>query len=503
VLDGRALPWVIAATTSALTLAVWGGPRPVPVIHDEAAYLLQADIFAAGRWADPAPPRPEFFEQAHVLVEPRRAAKYPPGHALLLAPGAAANLPAAVPVLLAGLTAALLYARARHLAGPVAGILTWLVWLASPLGLRYRSSFFSEVTTGVLFLLMWTGVSRWREGGRMGWLAVSAAAAGFGAITRPLTMLLLAIPFVVVALREALRRRDGVAIGVAASAGLLPLLLLPLWNVKTTGDAGTSPVALYTRQYLPFDVPGLGLREDAPARALPDDLQRLSQTFANVHRLHVRERLAGVLRDRVEEWLRAGFGGAVVVLLPIAVAGLFVLPRGGWLAVSAGILLFLGYLAYAHLAHWSVYYFEALAPLALAAGVGLAAMLTGLPSRLRTTGLALSVVAFGIGIGRGVTAERAIKRHQEAPFRLHDARLARLPAQPAIVFVRYAEGHNPALSLIRNGPDLLRQRVWVVYDRGAENALLRQADPSRGAYLFDEETGRLLALPPLPTPPPL
>ncbi|HEY7369437.1 MAG TPA: glycosyltransferase family 39 protein, partial [Thermoanaerobaculia bacterium] len=466
----------------------------------EAAYVLQARIFAAGRWADPPPPRAEFFEQAHVLVEPRRAAKYPPGHSLALAPGAAADLPAAVPVLLAGMTGALLYARTRRLAGPIAGILTWTVWVASPLGLRYRSSFFSEVTTGLLFLLVWTGVSRWRERGRTAWLVLAGAAAGFGAITRPLTMLLLVIPFAIVVLRDAVRRRAWLAIGIAAFAGILPsLILLPLWNARTTGDARTSPVELYTRQYLPFDVPGLGLRADAPTRALPEDLRRLSSTFASVHRLHVWERLPGILRDRVTEWLRAGCGAGIVLLLPIAVAGLFVLPREGWLAVSAGALLLVGYLAYAHLAHWSVYYFEALVPLTLAAGVGLAAVLAGLPRRFGAFGLVLSLLGFAILIARGMTTERSIKRSQEAPFRLLEERLETLPEQPAIVFVRYAEGHNPALSLIRNGPDISRQLTWIVYDRGAENARLRAVEPSRAAYLYDEGTGVLAPLDPAPS----
>jgi hypothetical protein len=36
------------------------------VIHDEIAYVLQANIFAHFRWSAPSPPIPAFFEQAHV-----------------------------------------------------------------------------------------------------------------------------------------------------------------------------------------------------------------------------------------------------------------------------------------------------------------------------------------------------------------------------------------------------------------------------------------------------
>ena len=56
-------------------------------VHDERAYLLQAEIFARWHWTAPAPPLASFFEQMHVFIEPAVFAKYPPAHALTLAPG--------------------------------------------------------------------------------------------------------------------------------------------------------------------------------------------------------------------------------------------------------------------------------------------------------------------------------------------------------------------------------------------------------------------------------
>jgi hypothetical protein len=70
----------------------------------------------------------------------------------------------------------------------------------------------------------------------------------------------------------------------------------------------------------------------------------------------------------------------------------------------------------------------------------------------------------------------------------YDSFRASLPDGPdsAIVFVRYAPSHNDGLSLVRNVPDVRSARIWTVYDRGAENAQLRQLAPRRKAYLFDE-----------------
>ena len=78
-----------------ITWWVWGCTfKPIPVIHDEDAYLLQAEIFASGHLNAPARPDPEMFKQWHVFGEPRVVAKYSPGHALALAPGMWIGMPA-------------------------------------------------------------------------------------------------------------------------------------------------------------------------------------------------------------------------------------------------------------------------------------------------------------------------------------------------------------------------------------------------------------------------
>jgi hypothetical protein len=61
--------------------------------------------------------------------------------------------------------------------------------------------------------------------------------------------------------------------------------------------------------------------------------------------------------------------------------------------------------------------------------------------------------------------------------------------------VRYEPNHNFHSSLIVNEPDLERARSWIVYDRGPENARLMRLAPDRAAYLFDEATHTLTALP--------
>src|SRR4029078_11563155 len=138
---------------------VWGSWKPPGVGSDETAYLLQARIFASGRAVAEARPFPEFFWQYHVFVDPVLAAKYPPGHSALLALGAIVGGPWLIPLLVAGICAALLYSLARRWTGRDAAALAVALAATSGISMRFWPSYFSEPTTATRFLVAsWTTV---------------------------------------------------------------------------------------------------------------------------------------------------------------------------------------------------------------------------------------------------------------------------------------------------------------------------------------------------------
>ncbi|HTD52975.1 MAG TPA: hypothetical protein VK780_08120, partial [Thermoanaerobaculia bacterium] len=154
-LGSRLAPFFFGCLTAIEIAFVWGSLKPVAVVHDEAAYLLQAKIFATGHWTAPPRPLPEFFEQFHVLVTPVFAGKYPPGHSMLLVPGIWLGVPGLMPVILAGIAGGLVFLLARRFANPWVGLLTWLLWTSSPGNLRFVPSYLSQNTTVVLWLAGW------------------------------------------------------------------------------------------------------------------------------------------------------------------------------------------------------------------------------------------------------------------------------------------------------------------------------------------------------------
>ncbi len=494
-LAARFAPMVVAALTALFLAWLWGSLTQPAAIHDEAAYLLQARLYAAGQITAPAPPLPEFFEQYHVLVTPRLVPKYPPGHALALVPGIWLGLPGLMPLLLCGLAGGLLFALGRQIRGVWVGALAWAVWLTSPNDNLWRCTYLSESTSTALCLGASWFLLRWWRAGRSHDLVFVALLVGGLALTRPLTAVAFALPVAVRVAVGVWRRRAFASLGAALAAGVLVMSIVPVWNAASTLDWRVSPYAEHSRVYFPYQKLGFGV-DPAPARrALPPDMALYDATYRRIHAAHT---LADLPRTALARLYAVGREFAAPLwrapLIVFLALGLLALPPPARFGLAASLALFAVYLLYAHPLDWLIYYYEAHAFLALAAALGLwraGAHLTGERRAL----FAASLVALGHALGARdaldtrETIRRSLEYHQ-----IFARALAKISDEKAIVFVRYAPDHDPNYALVENPPEYASAHVWVVYDRGQDNARLLALAPERVPYLFDEASNRLYRL---------
>ncbi len=491
------LPILLGVVSALVTLYAWSNVSPPPFWGDEQALLLQAEIFADGSWSAPSPPLPEFFEQTHVLVEPVLASKYTPGHSLLLALGAFLGWVTLVPLLLTGITGGLVYAVATRLADGRTGLLTWWLWTASPESLRWRMSYLSQVTTACLLLLAWWLLLRWRARPSTTRLGCLAAVVGFGAVTRPYTMFLLAVPILFVVLRDIIARRGWRELLVPGLVGLAFLMVLPAWSQGTLGSIRETPREVYTRTYIPWDRMGFGLRDAVPERQANPELVVLAEEFKDLHRAHVPDRLPRLAAERLgaiayTEWL-----GWRLALPLVAIVGAVALRRLALFAFVSFVSLFGGHLLYTHGTAWSVYYMETLPAASFFAAVGLLWVLQRLrPPSGRTEGSAsgsldpavyvgvfLALVAGGL---LHVQRMRELKTEVLRPVQRVATCFGSLPAGSG-VFVRYAPDHSYHQSFVGNVASIADARVVTAHDLGDENHRLIAAIPDRSWFLYDEE----------------
>ena len=514
-LASRATPIVLGGI-NALLVWWWVGwhRNPAPMVHDEAAYLLQAALFARGRWTGEAVPLPEFFAQLYVFTDPVLASKYPPGLSLLLAPFVAIGFSALGPMVFAGVTGALLFVLARRITGGSVALLTWLLWSSSSALLRYQASFLSQTATIALWLGgLYFGLE-YHTHQRPRTLLALAACVGMLAITRPVTAIALAIPLGAVVLRVVWRRRAYRALLPAALVAMAIVALLPLQNRMTTGDWRVSPLVAYSTRYTPFDFPGFGYEARPELAPLPADLDSVRTFLTEARRRHTLPALPATLASRAWYATVDIFAGWRMPFMLFALVGLLAMPTAGVFAVAMSAGLLVTYAFHAHWPRWTVYYFEGYPAIVFASAVGLwgfaewvirrRSMLNRLvavpPSDVRVRSAVIALCAFVVipamivlpGYRAAWQRTTIYQRQFTTALKVIERESSR-----SIVFVDYGRNHDVHSSLVWNVPDLAAARTWIAHERGPDDLRLMRLAPDRRAYVFRADKGELTRLPPL------
>jgi len=462
-----------------------------PQIEDEFVYLFQAKTLASGHLTYPSPPLPEFFEAAHILVVPRFAAKYLPGHALVLLPFLAAGAAWLAPCLLLGATAALLFVAAR-LAGlsRAAGVGAALMLLSAADVFPFFASYLSQSTsmaTVAALIVAALAVERKPSAGR---IAALAACSGFAVLVRPFTGLaaLLVCAAVLVRLRRTVPVRT---LAWAAPPLLAFALIAGVYCKAATGSWATAPWSLYARQYMPYDGPGIGgFHEPAVERGFPPHLHGLHDRFLESRERHTWARFPQVVLRRLKiiAQLAPSWG-----LIPFAIAGLLWTPLwSAWLFAAAFFLLQLTF----HVGG-AIYHLEIFPSLALAAAAG-AQLLISAALRLRrpmsqVALAALAGAALFIAVQIGSAVEVVWRRASERAwvYARWGPAFEWFRERRALVFIRYPANWDCNLDLTYNEPDLARADVVRAIDRGARNVELMRYFPDRPAFVFDPISRRV------------
>lgn len=239
---------VVWSTLTAAALNVLSYQRH-PHIPDEIVYLLQARYFAAGKWFLQPPPVAAAFDVDLMTLEPSRwYAPVPPGWSAFLSLGVRAGLVDLVNPLLTGVAVYLAYRLIRRLYGRGTARISVLLLAASPWLLFMGMSYMTHQLALVCALGAALAVSRWRDGGRAGWLLPGGIGIGLVSLNRPLEGLALALLLGLWVLATPARSWLWRAIGggmLAGATALTAAVTLP-YNAFFTGNPWYFPVMAYT-----------------------------------------------------------------------------------------------------------------------------------------------------------------------------------------------------------------------------------------------------------------
>jgi hypothetical protein len=219
----------------------------VPHLPDEASYLYQAKLFAAGKLSAAAPPVSEAFhtwEPSFLLEKDGMwSTAYPFGHPLALSLGVLVGAAWLIPPLLAAGSVVLIGLAGRRLYDPVTGLVAAGLLAASPFFLMQAGNFMSH-TTWLFFLLAALVLVLMRERPLL-YGALAGLCFGLALNTRTIETAVLIPPFAFAMasfLLPAQGRKQALLHSFAfVGGGSFVILLMLAYNAGLTGDPFAAP----------------------------------------------------------------------------------------------------------------------------------------------------------------------------------------------------------------------------------------------------------------------
>ena len=213
-----------------------------PTTADEIAQLWHGRMLLGGHLALPADPNPEFFAIDNVIDRPRWMSQFPIGGPAVLAVGLLTGVAWLLNPLLTALTALNVYRFVQRTDEEATARAAAAVYALSPMVLLMGSTYMNHTPTAWLVTLALAALPNWiadpdPAGMRRSALLIGGAL-GCAVTIRPLDGVVAGAVIALVMLAAAVRdRRRASTLLLGVGAGAIPLALLLLANLRTTGSA--------------------------------------------------------------------------------------------------------------------------------------------------------------------------------------------------------------------------------------------------------------------------
>lgn len=472
------MPWILLPllASGAVAIASMFLLRGNAVTDDERVYRFQAELLARGKATWPAPPLSDFLKNVFVVVqEGRWFGQYPPGHPAALVPAVLLGFPRLLPILLAGVNAALAGLVLRQIAGPRSAALGLCLLVVSPLFVLTGATLLSHTTSFFGLALATWGALRCARTRRARWGVVAGIGLGVLFLTRPYTGITLGLFPAGMLVWAAWKQQRGKTLLLAALPVVLSGFALLAYNHAVTGDPLVSGYDAIRGEQGTIEL-GFG---------------RVLTGEDYVHTPAKGLRNAAVLAFRFSLW---AFGAPV--LLALGVLGCR--SRAGMIALAAlgaGILSYIPYWSVGVNDTGPVKAYELLLPATVLATLGLREAARRYGAGIPMAFSAASCLAAGTLFWPGQAAHvREVSGYAAEPLESVRSKVE-LPALVFVSNVQPPEARTWVFGRPNPKPDL-SDPILYVRDLGPTNLAFWKAHPDRKPYRMQyNEKGTLVILP--------
>lgn len=268
-----------------------------PLTSDENSYLFQAQCFADGIIARPAPEMPEAFHHEMIILNKEAGwlSRYPPGHGLWLIPGVLIQHPRFMSFVGAAIGIMIMGAIGRRL--DIRSGLIPLLMVVSPFYVFIYGSLLSHTSGFIASAAMLFCYIRWQQTEWKRYAALAGMFWGFLFLNRTFTALLLVLPYAIDALATLWHRRSRSWFLGCILFGMVPALFILIYLEYNNQAVGHHMLSTYL-YYDPSENLGFGLRHTGGVVIDHTVLRGLQNTWHNIKALDI--------------WLWGSRGGLVI-----------------------------------------------------------------------------------------------------------------------------------------------------------------------------------------------
>lgn len=461
---------------------------------DEHSCYFLAECLRKGKLYVDIPPLADFFKVVHVgMRDGKWFSVYPPGWPLIWAAGLQFNIVDWLNPVMSTLAVFFFYLSGKRLFGRLSTVIGLAVMVLSPFFMFTAASYFSHGTCFLMVSIFLYTFFRWREACEVGkdpvgWAALCGFAVGYGLISRPLTMTVIAGPFLLYHFlpvffswpgwgkgllklpfafkRPALRKSDWIFVAFV----MFFMLLMLVQNWVVTGKLLRAPL----KHYQSWERLGFKRGHYTPVDGFFFIISRIFYLM---------------------DWFAPGFvavylfliGGQTPFFKKTGSDPLKTLFRFGMVFVALAYFLYYSWGGN----QWGPrYWWEGMPFLCIAVADWIICRWRGGSLRVRKflfTLVVMSLVTSGILFARHAKSTEEASRQRRALYDLAEQTVSR----PAIIFIHGFLGNRLVMAeedAVRNSP-FLDTKILYAHDLGDRNKELMTAYPGREYYrgTFDQK----------------
>ncbi|MBN1232592.1 MAG: glycosyltransferase family 39 protein [Candidatus Coatesbacteria bacterium] len=236
--------------------------KQMPRIEDEISYLLQARIFASGKFHLGSFPFADAINYYWIYTAEKVYSTFTPGWPLILSIGAFLKAPWLTNIIISAITLFFIYRLGALLYNERTARLAAILAVFSPWFIFMTPSFMSHPSCMLMILIAYFCYFNYKDRNVLLSTLIPGLLTGYAYLIRPLSGIVMGIPLLYLIIKQ-FKKKTILDLLLFLAGPCIALAFTMYYNYNQTGDPLLFPVSKYTKIYFGHEINSLGFSSES------------------------------------------------------------------------------------------------------------------------------------------------------------------------------------------------------------------------------------------------